>query len=351
MKLDVSKLIRKCIQEMAPYSCARSEFDGEARIYLDANENAYGAVLAGLPNRYPDPQSTNLRNKFAAIKGLQAENIIAGNGSDEIIDLLVRTTCNPGKDAVLIMPPTFGMYEVAAHASDIAVKIVNLKSDFTIDLEAVKKALTPELKIIFLCSPNNPSGNCIPADVILDLLNSFQGIVVVDEAYVDFVPETSAVQLLKEHNNLFVLQTLSKAWGLAGIRLGFGMADPQLIAALNKVKLPYNINQMTQSAASEALDRVELMRARVALLNAERTRVIEELESLACVEKIFPSQANFVLARFKDVKAAYQTLLTKGIVVRSRDSATGCKGCLRLTIGLPAENDELLAALAELGDE
>jgi len=347
---DLESLVRPNIRAMKPYSSARDEFEGEARVMLDANENSLGSAGPERFNRYPDPHQRAVKAVLAPLKGLAPEQIFLGNGSDEAIDLLVRLTCVPGQDSILILPPTYGMYEVAANLNDVAVERLPLTADFQLSPEIVAQVLASKAKLVFICSPNNPTGNLLHADAVEEVLRGFQGLVVVDEAYADFTTAPSWTTRLAEFPNLVVMQTFSKAWGLAGLRLGMAFASPEIIGYLNKIKPPYNISEATQQHALAALqdaERFEVMR--IELLQG-RDWLAERLPAVDIVEEVFPSDANFLLARFRpDATAVYDYLLEKGIVVRNRTTQPGCAGCLRLTVGTPAENEALLAALQQYG--
>ncbi|MCB2376998.1 histidinol-phosphate transaminase [Hymenobacter sp. BT635] len=341
-------LIRPNIRAMQPYSSARDEFQGEARVMLDANENSLGSAGPELFNRYPDPQQRAVKAELAKLKGVEPAQIFLGNGSDEAIDLLVRLTCTPGQDRILILPPTYGMYEVAANLNDVRLERLPLTADFQLSAESVQQILASEAKLVFICSPNNPTGNLLHAAAVEQVLRGFRGLVVVDEAYADFAAAPSWTTRLAEFPNLVVLQTFSKAWGLAGLRLGMAFASPELIGYLNKIKPPYNVSEATQQHALAALaDAPHFEQMRKQLLEG-RTWLLEQLTRVDIVEQLFPSDANFLLVRFRpDATAVYDYLLGKGIVVRNRTSQPGCAGTLRLTVGTPVENEQLVAALRE----
>ncbi|GAA4386339.1 histidinol-phosphate transaminase [Hymenobacter koreensis] len=346
--MNLDNLIRPNVRAMQPYSSARDEFQGDARVMLDANENSQGSVGPAAYNRYPDPLQRLVKTEVAALKHVRPEQIFLGNGSDEAIDLLVRLTCVPGQDSILVLPPTYGMYEVAANLNDVRVERVPLTSDFQLSEDAIAKVLASSAKLVFLCSPNNPTGNLLHQTAVERILQGFSGLVVVDEAYVDFAAAPSWTTRLAEFENLVVLQTLSKAWGLAGLRLGMAFASPAVIGYLNKIKPPYNVSEATQQhvlAGLADVGRYETMRQQL----LEGRRALEStLPSLPVVEHVFPSDANFLLVRFRpDATAMYQHLLARGIVVRNRTTQPGCAGCLRLTVGTKAENQQLLAALQQ----
>ncbi len=337
----IKKLVRKNILEMTPYASARSEFMGVAEVFLDANENPFDNGL----NRYPDPLQKKLKTKIAFEKRVNQEEIFLGNGSDEAIDLLIRIFCEPGKDEIITLPPTYGMYKVSAALSDIKVLTIPLTSDFKIKTKEVLEQVNERSKILFICSPNNPTGNGIPLEQITALLDSFNGILVVDEAYIDFSEQDSCTKLLAKYPRLVVLQTFSKAWGLAGIRLGMAFAHPAIIQLLNKVKPPYNINQLTQSAALKALEDPNEKEASVQSALQQRAFLEQAFSTLSFIKKVYPSDANFLLVQMDEPRAVYNFLLKNNIIVRDRSTVTGCTGCLRFTVGTPAENEQLITIL------
>ncbi len=339
---SVQSLVRPNLLTLKAYSSARSEFKGVAEVLLDANESPWPTGR----NRYPDPMSTDLRNALGHYKNFNPEQIVFGNGSDELVDQITRIFCNEG-DAVHALPPTFGMYKVAAGIAGAEFRATMLSPDFTIPVEELKASWDERSKILWLCSPNNPSGNAMEAEVLEDLIRTFPGVVVLDEAYIDFVPELSFLPRLAEFPNLIITQTLSKGWGMAGIRLGAAFASPFIIRMLNTIKMPYNINVLTSAVALEALSKPEEMQAKVATLISERKRLKEVLSTMACVDYIFPSVTNFLLVRFQNAAAVYQYLLGKGIVVRNQSYQPNAENCLRITAGLKEENDRLLAALSD----
>ncbi|GGG50527.1 histidinol-phosphate transaminase [Hymenobacter glacieicola] len=343
---DLDSLVRPNIRAMKPYSSARDEFQGEAQVMLDANENSLGSAGPEQFNRYPDPLQRAVKAELAQLKRVRPEQIFLGNGSDEAIDLLVRLTCVPGQDRILILPPTYGMYEVAANLNDISLERLPLTPDFQLAPETVAAVVASEAKLVFLCSPNNPTGNLLHAEAIEQILRGFRGLVVVDEAYADFAAAPSWTTRLAEFPNLVVLQTFSKAWGLAGLRLGMAFAAPQVIGYLNKIKPPYNVSAATQQHALQALrDAPRFEQMRRALL-AGRDWLAQQLPALPIVDTVFASDANFLLVRFRpDATVLYDYLLSRGIVVRNRTTQPGCAGTLRLTVGTPAENEQLLEAL------
>lgn len=339
--MNISTLVRKNILDMTAYASARSEFDGVAEVFMDANENPFDTDY----NRYPDPLQKAVKEKIAFEKQVESSQIFLGNGSDEAIDLLIRIFCEPQKDHILILPPTYGMYKVSAALSDVETIRIPLLPDFTLDTNAILAKATKRSKILFICSPNNPTGNNIPLDQIRTILNVFKGMVVVDEAYIDFSEQNSCTKLLTEHSNLVILQTFSKAWGLAGIRLGMAFANQPVIDLLNKVKPPYNVNQLTQSAALTALSNLNDKEASVQSVLQQRDFLRQHLSAFSFVEKIYPSDANFLLVKMEEPRAVYQFLLQKNIIVRDRSTTYACEGCLRITVGTPAENERLISVL------
>jgi len=333
---EITQLVRPLVREMAPYRSARDEFeDFEAqKIFLDANENPYDTDV----NRYPDPLQRRLKKVLAKLKGVADNQILLGNGSDEVLDLIFRTFCEPGEDEVILLPPTYGMYGVLAQLNNVRTHSVPLNENFELDLEAISAQINEKTKVIFVCSPNNPSGNAIPLWQIEALLKRFKGLVVVDEAYVDFSEQNSASSLLKIYPKLMICQTLSKAYGLAGIRLGIGFADPEIIYFFNKIKPPYNVNILTQKRALASLDASDEVELQVKELIAERQNMEKALSNFSFVKKIFPSNANFLLIRVDDADKRYKQLIENDIVVRNRSSLIGCENSLRVTIGTPQEN-------------
>lgn len=339
---DIKTWIRPDLLDLKPYSSARDEFEGEASIYLDANENPFENGV----NRYPDPYQSKLKDRLAEIKGIDSSELLLGNGSDECIDLLFRLFCVPGKDTAASIAPSYGMYQVSAKLNQIPLKEIALNDDFTIDTAKVIDE-SKGSKLLFLCSPNNPSGNAFELKAIEEIAQKFEGILVVDEAYVDFSDKGSVVQLIHKYPNLAISQTLSKAFGMAGIRLGLLIANTSMIQWLNKIKPPYNINQLTQTFALNQLNNLDEINAQIQYLLKERARLNEDLKSVNCVLKIYPSDANFILVKVTDAKNIYQALIQQGIVVRNRSSQMLCENALRLTIGTKEENDELLKALKQ----
>lgn len=344
---DINAILRDNIRNLVPYSSARDEFKGQATVLLDANENPFGSPLETDYNRYPDPRQLVLKDKISRIKGVPAPNIFLGNGSDEAIDILFRAFCRPGIDNVVLVPPTYGMYEVSANINDVAVKKVNLTPAFQLDLEGIAEAIDANTRLIFLCSPNNPTGNSLDREDMETILANFNGIVVVDEAYINYARQRTFIQELTEYSNLVVLQTLSKAWGLAGLRLGMAFASEEIIEVFNKIKPPYNINQATQDLALKALERIEEVNEWTRQTVAEREQLVKSLLELPFVEHIYPSDANFILVKTLDPRGIYENLVGKGIILRDRSKVELCAGCLRITIGTPAENAKLMEALRQ----
>ena len=341
---DVSKWVRKNILDLKPYSSARDEFKGEAQIFLDANENPYPSSY----NRYPDPLQWKVKEALATIKHVNPEQIFLGNGSDEAIDLIIRAFCEPYQNSILITDPTYGMYAVSADVSAVPVIKVELTKEFDIDVEGILTAVTRDCKVIFLCSPNNPTGNLLSASSIETILDEFKGIVVIDEAYIDFTSSESFIKHLPAYPNLVVLQTFSKAWGLAGLRLGMAFASPELISVLNKIKYPYNVNIQTQEIALKALQVEEKKNKAVAEIIEQREKLKKNLLMLPITRNVYPSDANFLLVKMTDAPAVYRYLMDRKIIVRDRSKVTLCKDCVRITVGTPEENENLIAALKNL---
>lgn len=342
---DIDKLIRPNIKRLEPYSSARDEFSGEASVYLDANENSYGSPLPKNYNRYPDPLQRKLKQKISGIKGVPAEHMLIGNGSDECIDLLYRAFCNPGEDNVILCPPTYGMYEVSAHVNDVEVRKVSLTADFQLDVDGIAAAADGHTKLLFLCSPNNPTGNSLDHADIEFILNNFEGLTVIDEAYINFSRQPSFIRELTEYPNLVVMQTLSKAWGLAALRVGMLFSSVPVIEVLTKIKPPYNVNQASQELALEALDNTGQVNAWTRSLVEERDKLASRLKDIHGVVHIYPSDANFLLVQVVEPRRLYEYLVTEGIIVRDRSRVTLCEGCLRITVGTPGQNEVLLGAV------
>ncbi|MCF0180560.1 MAG: histidinol-phosphate transaminase [Bacteroidales bacterium] len=341
---DIKFLVRPNILALAPYSCARDEFKGEARVYLDANENPYDNGT----NRYPDPLQQEVKKLLAPLKGVVTEQIFLGNGSDEAIDLVYRIFCRPGMDNVVAPAPTYGMYQVCADVNDIEYRAIPLKQDYQLDIDSMRMAIDVNTKVIWLCSPNNPTGNVFAKEDILWFLDNSNSIVVVDEAYIDFSDKATMVEMLEKYPNLIVLQTFSKAWGQAAIRLGIALASKEIIALFNKVKYPYNVNILTQKQAIKVLEDVKKKEQQVAEILEQRAILKDLLLSLTCVEEVYPSDANFLLVKVNDANGIYKFLQEKGIIVRNRNRVTLCQNCLRITVGTPIENAEIFNALKGL---
>jgi histidinol-phosphate aminotransferase len=345
--MSVLNLLRPHIKNLVPYSSARDEYKGSEGIFLDANENPFGSVTSDPYNRYPDPYQHQVKEKLAQIKGVHPDQIFLGNGSDEAIELLYRAFCRPGVDNVILLPPTYGMYEVSANINDVEVIKVPLTAQYQIDSEAVLKAANANTKLLFICAPNNPTANLPQQEAVLTLLREFKGVVIVDEAYIDFCPEATFVSRLKEFPHLVVMQTFSKAWGLAALRLGMAFASPELIAVLNKIKPPYNISAPTQQLALQALGNEVQKNEMVAQILEQRTSLVQDLSALDTVEHVYPSDANFVLVRVKDAAALFHYLIEHKIIVRDRSRVTRCEGCLRITVGTASENEVLVDAIRQ----
>jgi histidinol-phosphate aminotransferase len=342
---SINKIIRENIKNLVPYSSARDEYKGEASVFLDANENAFGSPLDQQYNRYPDPLQYKVKKRLSDIKGVPPRNIFLGNGSDEAIDVLFRSFCNPGVDNVILVPPTYGMYEVSANINDIKINKVPLTEEYQLNLEGIAEAIDEHTKLIFICSPNNPTGNSINRDDIETLLANFSGLIVIDEAYINFSRQKTFIQELTEYANLVVLQTLSKAWGLAGLRIGMAFASEEIIEVMNKVKPPYNINEASQELALKALQNVDQVNGWIKETLLQRDKLVLNLKNFDFVLDIYPSDANFILVKTTDPRGIYNFLVEKGIIVRDRSKIDLCEGCLRITVGTPAENDILLQTL------
>ena len=338
---DIEALVRPNIRQLCPYSTARDEFEGKLGVFLDANESPYPTGW----NRYPDPRQKDLKKKIASIKGVKPSNIFLGNGSDEAIDLIFRVFCIPGVDNVAAISPSYGMYSVSADINDIEVRQVLLNEDFSLSVERLLASCDEHTKAIFLCSPNNPSGNAIPNSTIYEVLDRFKGMVIVDEAYIDFCSEPSLLKDIERYPNLIILQTFSKARGLAALRLGLAFSNEYVISLMSMVKYPYNINESTQRLALEALEKP--IDEQVSEIIRQRARVAEALAGFSCVKEVYPSEANFVLAKVDDANALYDHLISRQIIVRNRTKMDLCKNCLRITVGLPEENDRMLKAIQE----
>lgn len=344
MKIDIQKLVRKNILNLKPYSSARDEFKGENGIFLDANENPFGEL-----NRYPDPYQQKIKEKLSELNQISTDNIFLGNGSDEVIDLAFRIFCEPKKDKVLTFSPTYGMYKVSANINDVELINLDLNDDFQINLETLKPYLKDEnLKIIFICSPNNPTGNSIKN--IKYILKNFKGIVFIDEAYIDFSPEESFRNQIKNYSNLIVSQTFSKAWGMASVRVGIAYASKEIIKFYNKVKPPYNISQLNQDTILNTLsnEKINQVSENIKIILKEKKNLIESLKKINLVKKIFPSDANFILIEVENADSVYQELVNKNVIIRNRNSVI--KNCLRITIGSPEENEKLIQALQNINN-
>lgn len=342
--MDLNRLVRKNIQSLKAYSSARDEFKGEASVYLDANENP----LNGPYNRYPDPLQWKLKERVSKIKGVEVDKIFFGNGSDEPIDIVYRVFCEPGKDNVVAIDPSYGMYKVCADINNVEYRQVLLNDDYSLNADLLLKKVDEQTKLIFLCSPNNPSANILDKSEVLKVVTSFKGIVIIDEAYIDFSIENSWLPDLDTYPNLIVLQTFSKAWGLAAIRLGMAFASVEIISYFNKVKYPYNINILTQNFVLEELNKTSLKEEWVKTLIAQREWLNNNLGQVSFVEKIYPSDANFILVKVKDANKTYNSLVEKGIIVRNRNSISLCRDCLRITVGTESENKILIESLKSL---
>ena len=342
--MNLQQLVRKNVWNMKPYSSARDEFKGEASVFLDANENP----LNDKYNRYPDPLQWSLKQKIAKVKNIAPENIFLGNGSDEPIDLVIRIFCEPRIDNIVAVDPTYGMYQVCAEVNDIEYRKVLLNENFDLDAQKLLEKTDRNTKLIFLCSPNNPTGNLLSREEIKKVLDSFTGIVVVDEAYIDFASEATWLNDLDKYPNLIILQTFSKAWGLAAVRLGMAFASAEIIKLFNKVKYPYNVNILTQNFVGDELDKLELRKQWIATLLEGRNYLINELPKLPFVEKIYPTDANFILVKVEDANSLYKQLADKGVIVRNRNSVSLCAGCLRITVGTDKENEMLIKTLRAL---
>lgn len=344
----IQDLLRPIIKSIKPYSSARDEYSGVDGVFLDANENPIGSVTGGPFNRYPDPYQREAKQKLAPLKGVKPEQIFLGNGSDEAIDLVFRAFCEPRVDNVIILPPTYGMYRVCADINDVAVKEVSLTEDFQIDVDAVLASIDENTKAIWLCSPNNPTGNLLNEWDILAILNQFDGLVVVDEAYFDFAGVASMATKLDEFKNLIVLQTFSKAWGMAGLRIGMAIADAEIIAVFNKIKYPYNLNTTTQLELIKALDKEPQKDLMVKEILEQRNWLFSEFEKITAIRKIYNSHSNSLLIIIDDAHETYNKLIEKLVVVRDRSNVKLCEGCLRVTVGTRTENEILVAEIKKI---
>ena len=345
-EFNLEEFLRENIRNIKPYSSARDEYKDitDGMLFIDANENPFNTNV----NRYPDPQQVNLKSQLAQLKGISENNILLGNGSDEVLDLIFRAFCEPNKDKIISLPPTYGMYSVLANINAVENIEVPLTSEFQPDFDDISRAANSHTKLLFICSPNNPTANSFEANIIEKLIVDFEGIVVIDEAYIDFSKEKSWLSRLIEFPNLIVTQTLSKAYGLAGIRLGICYASEDIILVLNKIKPPYNINQLTQDKASERLSNIKDIKNEVDIILNEREKLAAELKSISLVEIVYPSDANFLLVKVDDANKRYKQLIEKGIVVRNRTTQTLCENCLRFTVGTKVENEKLIEVLNQL---
>lgn len=343
MSFNLDNITRENVKGLSPYSSARDEYvsDGSTMVFLDANENPFENGV----NRYPDPQQRGLKAILAEQKGIKEENILLGNGSDEVLDLLFRAFCEPNQDNIVTLPPTYGMYKVLSGINMIENREVLLTNDFQPNVSEIKRAIDEHTKLLFICSPNNPTGNSFSTNSIEELLNSFNGLVVIDEAYIDFSSEESWTSKLNDYPNLIITQTLSKAYGMAGIRLGICIASTEIIAVVNKIKPPYNVNQLTQEKATERVLDQETVKNEINEILAEREKLVNALKTVSFVEKIYPTNANFILAKVDDATLRYNQLLTKGVVVRNRTTQPLCENTLRFTVGSAVENKTLAEAL------
>ncbi len=348
---DPARLVRPAIARLRPYSSARDEFSGAANIFLDANENSLGSPTEVSYNRYPDPYQRELKSMISDIENIPENGIFIGNGSDEVIDLLFRVFCEPRTDNCIVCPPTYGMYEVLAGINDVGVRRVPLIQDFELDPSGILREADERTKLIFICSPNNPTGNSFDQAVIASVADVQNALIVLDEAYIHFSSRPSVVREISERPNIVVLRTFSKAWGLAGLRLGLAVCDPRVVTLLNKVKPPYNVSAAAQREALAAIGNERKVRLMVEEILELRSGLRSDLENLAVVERVFPSDANFLLAKLPQPEAVYRRLVERGIVVRDRSRVHLCEGCLRITVGSAEENRELVAALTVIGEE
>jgi len=343
--MNIDQLVRSHIKSLKPYSSARDEYAGSEGIFMDANENPFGSSLEGNYNRYPDPYQADLKKAISDVKKISEKHIFLGNGSDEPIDLIIRLFCNPGKNNIIITPPTYGMYEVAAEINEVEIVRVPLNEEFELKPREILDQVSGNSRLLFLCSPNNPSGNSFRKDDIKFLIREFPGIVVLDEAYIDFCPEKSLLHEIDKYENLIILQTFSKAWGLAGLRLGMAFTHPEIIQYLNKIKPPYNISQVTQQLAMTALKNVGKKESFVTKIMNEVAYLKDELKKYPVVQKIYPSDTNFLLVKFEDTSEVFQYLINQKIIVRDRSNLELCEGTLRITAGTRTENEKFLNAL------
>jgi histidinol-phosphate aminotransferase len=344
MIINLENLVRENVKKMAPYSSARDEFTGRAEIYLDANENPFENHAYA---RYPDPYQHALKSRLSNVKNVAVENIFIGNGSDEIIDLVIRAFCRPGIDNIVSINPSYGMYKVSASVNDVGLKLVDLDQYFQLDFDLLLEKVDENTKVVFLCSPNNPSGNCLPLDEMIKFVNTFNGIVVIDEAYIDFCNQASMKSFINDCNNLLVMQTMSKAFASAALRLGIGFGHIDLLKILGKIKPPYNISEVAQAEGLKMLDKIEQINQDVETVKAERDRMAVELTAYKEVLQVYPSEANFILVKVTDANALYNHCTAKSIVLRNRHGQKNCDNCVRITIGTREENQKLLQTLNE----
>ncbi len=345
---NLQNIVRQHILSLAPYSSARDEYTGKEGIFLDANENPLGSATPENWNRYPDPYQWEIKEKLAPMKGCRPTQIFLGNGSDEPIDLIIRLTCEPKEDNIIILPPTYGMYEVSASVNNVEIQKINLTADYQLDTDKIIASINPKTKVIFICSPNNPTGNIIDRTSILKIIENFQqGIVIIDEAYNDFSDEPSFIPALDNFPNVMVLQTFSKAWGLASLRLGMAFANEDLIKLLNKIKYPYNINGLTQKALIENIDNIDFVKKSVETLTQNRKKLSVELAKLKIVTKIFPSDANYLLVKFTEAKKIFDYLIDHKTIVRDRSKVILCEDSLRISVGTTLENEQLINHLKQ----
>lgn len=345
-KINLDILVRKNILEMNSYSSARDEFENKKQklVFLDANESPFQNEI----NRYPNNKHIDLKQTLLELNQLSNGQIVLGNGTDEILDLIMRVFCNPSSDKIITIPPTYGMYDVIAKTNNVENIKVPLKSNFTLNLEELKKSFSEKTKLLFLCSPNNPTGNSFSRKDLIDLIESFNGVVVIDEAYIDFSSNSSLVSLINKYNNLIVTQTMSKAFGMAGIRLGMGFSNNKIINFINKIKPPYNINLLTEKRALKELKNIDTIKTNIKIILDERNKLIDSLNELSFIIKVYPSDSNFILIKVDDADLRYKQLIEKGIVLRNRSKELLCDNCLRITIGTPYENELLIKNFKEL---
>lgn len=345
-KINLDILVRKNILEMNSYSSARDEFENKKQklVFLDANESPFQNEI----NRYPNNKHIDLKQTLLKLNQLSIGQIVLGNGTDEILDLIMRVFCDPGSDKIITIPPTYGMYDVIAKTNNVENIKVPLKSNFTLNLEQLKKSFSEKTKLLFLCSPNNPTGNSFSRKDLIDLIESFNGVVVIDEAYIDFSSNSSLVSLINKYNNLIVTQTMSKAFGMAGIRLGMGFSNNKIVNYINKIKPPYNINLLTEKRALKELKNIDTIKTNIKIILEERNKLIDSLNELSFIIKVYPSDSNFILIKVDDADLRYKQLIEKGIVLRNRSKELLCDNCLRITIGTPYENELLIKNFKEL---